>query len=508
MTAGMGKEDAMEEGLLFRAKGISKSFPGVKALQNVDFDLKAGEVHALLGENGAGKSTFIKILGGSYRPDAGSIEIDGKVVGQMSIQSSRNYGISVVHQELCLAPNMRVYENILLGRELKRMGICWEKEMIAYAAQALEHLNLKIDPLEMTDKLSTGKRQMIEIAKAVSYGARIIVMDEPTSSLSENEVDALFETIYMLKKRGVGIIYISHRLEELATIADRVTVLRDGQWVGTVNYHDVTREEIIRMMVGREMADMYPSKQPCGKEVVFKVAGLASGKVNDISFEVRKGEILGFFGLVGAGRTELMDAVFGVDKVFSGTIEMEGKQLRIRSPRDAMEYNIALVPEERKRNGLVLIQDLAFNMSLCVYHKLIKRGRLDKKRQRDMLEYYKNKFQIKTPSFRQMAGNLSGGNQQKVVLSKELSVNPRLLILDEPTRGIDIGAKAEIYKIISGLAAEGMSVICVSSELPEIVNLCHRVCVMSDGRIVKTIDREEEITQERIMEYTLGGGHE
>ena len=349
---------------------------------------------------------------------------------------------------------------------------------------------------------------MIEIAKAVSYGARIIVMDEPTSSLSENEVDALFETIYMLKKRGVGIIYISHRLEELATIADRVTVLRDGQWVGTVNYHDVTREEIIRMMVGREMADMYPSKQPCGKEVVFKVAGLASGKVNDISFEVRKGEILGFFGLVGAGRTELMDAVFGVDKVFSGTIEMEGKQLRIRSPRDAMEYNIALVPEERKRNGLVLIQDLAFNMSLCVYHKLIKRGRLDKKRQRDMLEYYKNKFQIKTPSFRQMAGNLSGGNQQKVVLSKELSVNPRLLILDEPTRGIDIGAKAEIYKIISGLAAEGMSVICVSSELPEIVNLCHRVCVMSDGRIVKTIDREEEITQERIMEYTLGGGHE
>lgn len=494
--------------VLFRAKGINKSFPGVKALQNVDFDLKVGEVHALLGENGAGKSTFIKILGGNYRPDSGTIEIGGEEVKQMTIQSSRSHGISVVHQELCLAQNMKVYENMLLGREIAKLGVCNERGMIEYATKVLERLNLHIDPLALTASLSTGKRQMLEIAKAVSYGAKIIVMDEPTSSLSENEVDALFQTIYRLKEQGVGIIYISHRLEDLATITDRVTILRDGQWVATVDYHDVTREQIINMMVGREISDMYLEKKPCNGEVIFRVKGLNSGKVNDISFEVRRGEILGFFGLVGAGRTELMDAIFGVDKVLSGTIEMEGKKLNIRSPKDAMDHNIALVPEERKRNGLVLIQDLAFNMSLCIYNKLIKFGRLDKKRQNEMMEDYKKKFKIKTPSFRQMAGNLSGGNQQKVVLAKELSVEPKLLILDEPTRGIDVGAKAEIYNIISELAAGGMSVICVSSELPEVVNLCHRVCVMADGRIVKTIDKEEEITPDCIMEYALGGNNE
>lgn len=495
----------MSEQVLFRAKGICKSFPGVKALQNVNFDLKAGEVHALLGENGAGKSTFIKILGGNYRPDEGTIEIDGETVTQMSIHESRTRGISIVHQELCLAWNMRVYENIMLGREITKGGICRERDMIEYASTALKNLNLNIDPMAMTSELSTGKRQMIEIAKAVSYGAKIIVMDEPTSSLSDNEVDALFETIYTLKARGVGIIYISHRLEELATIADRVTVLRDGQWIATVNYHDVTREQIINMMVGREMKDMYMPKRPCTDQTVLKVTGLSSGKVNNISFDVKKGEILGFFGLVGAGRTELMDAIFGVDKVLSGSIELNGKKLHIHSPKDAMNHKIALVPEERKRNGLVLIQDLYFNTSLCIFDQLIKFGRIDRKRQEEIMTYYKDKFRIKTPSFNQMAGNLSGGNQQKVVLSKELSVNPMLLILDEPTRGIDIGAKAEIYRIISDLAAEGMSVICVSSELPEIINLCHRVCVMANGKIVKIIDDPAEMTQNRIMEYALGG---
>ena len=495
----------MSEQVLFRAKGICKSFPGVKALQNVNFDLKAGEVHALLGENGAGKSTFIKILGGNYRPDEGTIEIDGETVTQMSIHESRARGISIVHQELCLAWNMRVYENIMLGREITKGGICRERDMIEYASNALKNLNLNIDPMAMTSDLSTGKRQMIEIAKAVSYGAKIIVMDEPTSSLSDNEVDALFETIYTLKARGVGIIYISHRLEELATIADRVTVLRDGQWIATVNYHDVTREQIINMMVGREMKDMYMPKRPCTDQTVLKVTGLSSGKVNNISFDVKKGEILGFFGLVGAGRTELMDAIFGVDKVLSGSIELNGKKLHIHSPKDAMNHKIALVPEERKRNGLVLIQDLYFNTSLCIFDQLIKFGRIDRKRQEEIMTYYKDKFKIKTPSFNQMAGNLSGGNQQKVVLSKELSVNPMLLILDEPTRGIDVGAKAEIYRIISDLAAEGMSVICVSSELPEIINLCHRVCVMANGKIVKIIDDPAEMTQNRIMEYALGG---
>lgn len=495
----------MSEQVLFRAKGICKSFPGVKALQNVNFDLKAGEVHALLGENGAGKSTFIKILGGNYRPDEGTIEIDGETVTQMSIHESRTRGISIVHQELCLAWNMRVYENIMLGREITKGGICRERDMIEYASTALKNLNLNIDPMAMTSELSTGKRQMIEIAKAVSYGAKIIVMDEPTSSLSDNEVDALFETIYTLKARGVGIIYISHRLEELATIADRVTVLRDGQWIATVNYHDVTREQIINIMVGREMKDMYMPKRPCTDQTVLKVTGLSSGKANNISFDVKKGEILGFFGLVGAGRTELMDAIFGVDKVLSGSIELNGKKLHIHSPKDAMNHKIALVPEERKRNGLVLIQDLYFNTSLCIFDQLIKFGRIDRKRQEEIMTYYKDKFKIKTPSFNQMAGNLSGGNQQKVVLSKELSVNPMLLILDEPTRGIDVGAKAEIYRIISDLAAEGMSVICVSSELPEIINLCHRVCVMANGKIVKIIDDPAEMTQNRIMEYALGG---
>mgnify|MGYP000359227755 CR=1 FL=1 len=495
----------MSEQVLFRAKGICKSFPGVKALQNVKFDLKAGEVHARLGENGAGKSTFIKILGGNYRPDKGTIEIDGETVTQMSIHESRARGISIVHQELCLAWNMRVYENIMLGREITKGGICRERDMIEYASTALKNLNLNIDPMAMTSELSTGKRQMIEIAKAVSYGAKIIVMDEPTSSLSDNEVDALFETIYTLKARGVGIIYISHRLEELATIADRVTVLRDGQWTATVICHSGKRELYENMMVGREMKDMYMPKRPCTDQTVLKVTGLSSGKVNNISFDVKKGEILGFFGLVGAGRTELMDAIFGVDKVLSGSIELNGKKLHIHSPKDAMNHKIALVPEERKRNGLVLIQDLYFNTSLCIFDQLIKFGRIDRKRQEEIMTYYKDKFKIKTPSFNQMAGNLSGGNQQKVVLSKELSVNPMLLILDEPTRGIDVGAKAEIYRIISDLAAEGMSVICVSSELPEIINLCHRVCVMANGKIVKIIDDPAEMTQNRIMEYALGG---
>lgn len=259
------------------------------------------------------------------------------------------------------------------------------------------------------------------------------------------------------------------------------------------------------MMVGREMKDMYMPKRPCTDQTVLKVTGLSSGKVNNISFDVKKGEILGFFGLVGAGRTELMDAIFGVDKVLSGSIELNGKKLHIHSPKDAMNHKIALVPEERKRNGLVLIQDLYFNTSLCIFDQLIKFGRIDRKRQEEIMTYYKDKFKIKTPSFNQMAGNLSGGNQQKVVLSKELSVNPMLLILDEPTRGIDVGAKAEIYRIISDLAAEGMSVICVSSELPEIINLCHRVCVMANGKIVKIIDDPAEMTQNRIMEYALGG---
>ncbi len=495
----------MAEKLLFSAKNISKSFPGVKALQNVSFDLREGEVHALLGENGAGKSTLIKILGGNYQPDSGVIEIEGQTIKGMTIQESKSYGISVVHQELCLAQNMKVYENILLGREIVKFGVCNEKAMIRYAEDVLKSLNLDIDPLDMTVSLSTGKRQMIEIAKAVSYGAKIIVMDEPTSSLSDNEVNALFNTIYTLKERGVGIIYISHRLEELETIADRVTVLRDGQWIATMDYKDVSRTRIINMMVGREIADMYPKKRPCGTEVVFRVDGLNTGKVKNVSFDVKKGEILGFFGLVGAGRTELMDGIFGVDTVFKGTIEMNGERLAIRSPKDALSNNISLVPEERKRNGLILIQDITFNVSVCIFDKLIKLGRLDSNKQMEILRYYKEKFSIKTPSFSQFAGNLSGGNQQKVVLSKALSVNPQILILDEPTRGIDVGAKAEIYKIISSLAAEGMSIICVSSELPEIINLCHRVCIMNDGEIIKIIDKQEDMTQDRIMEFALGG---
>lgn len=495
----------MEEKILFRAKNIYKTFPGVKALQNVSFDLREGEVHALLGENGAGKSTFIKILGGDYQPDSGIIEIDGKTVKGLTIQEAKAYGISVVHQELCLAQNMKVYENILLGREITKCGVCDERAMMQYAENVLESLDLNIEPLALTSSLSTGKRQMLEIAKAVSYGARIIVMDEPTSSLSDNEVNALFHTIYKLKKRGVGIIYISHRLEELDTIADRVTILRDGQWITTVNYKDISRSSIINMMVGREITDMYPPKQPSGDDIVFRVNGLSTGKVNDISFDVKKGEILGFFGLVGAGRTELMDGIFGIDTVFRGTVEMNGKRLHIHSPKDALANNIALVPEERKKNGLVLIQDIAFNISLCIFEQLIKGGHLDKNKQLEILEYYKEKFDIKTPSFHQLSGNLSGGNQQKVVLSKALSVKPQLLILDEPTRGIDVGAKAEIYKIISDLAAEGMSIICVSSELPEVIYLCHRVCVMADGKLVKIIDKPKDMTQDRIMEFALGG---
>mgnify|MGYP002546155505 CR=1 FL=1 len=492
----------MSEQVLFRAKGICKSFPGVKALQNVNFDLKAGEVHALLGENGAGKSTFIKILGGNYRPDEGTIEIDGETVTQMSIHESRARGISIVHQELCLAWNMRVYENIMLGREITKGGICRERDMIEYASTALKNLNLNIDPMAMTSELSTGKRQMIEIAKAVSYGAKIIVMDEPTSSLSDNEVDALFETIYTLKARGVGIIYISHRLEELATIADRVTVLRDGQWIATVNYHDVTREQIINMMVGREIKNMFPKSNTPTTEEFFRVEHLTGGRFTDISFSLNRGEILGVAGLMGAGRTEIMRAIFGLDPLTAGTITMNGKVLRIRSSRDALDQGIGYVSEDRRSVGLVLGMTVRDNITMSNLSQYCRHSWIRHKEEKRVADEQIREFSIKTPSAEQIAANLSGGNQQKIVLSKTLLCQPEVIILDEPTRGIDVGAKAEIHKMISALASQGKGIIMISSEMPEILGMSDRIIVIHEGRKKGELLRENA-SQQAIMEMML-----
>jgi ribose transport system ATP-binding protein/inositol transport system ATP-binding protein len=499
----------MQRTEVLRAERISKAFPGVQALKNVDLSVYQGEVHALIGENGAGKSTLIKIFAGIYKPDGGDIYIDGKKVELQDVATSRNLGISVIHQELCLATNMKVYENILLGREPVRKGLFRfvdNREAIRYAQEVLDRLELTVDARAEVGHLSVAKQQMVEIAKAISFKARIVIMDEPTSSISTKEADKLFETIRRLKTEGVSIIYISHRLQELDRIADRVTVLRDGEKIDCFNFSDKTRDQIINLMVGRDLKDVYP---PIPKsehiEEMFRAEGITSDKVTDISFSVQKGEILGFFGLVGSGRTELMSAIFGLEELHRGQLFIEGKPVVIHSPGDAMSHGLALVPEDRKKNGLVLKQDVRYNISLCVYNQIIHGIWVDGIKQNQLVSKYIEELSIKTPSADQLTANLSGGNQQKVVLAKWLAAKPKILILDEPTRGIDVGAKSEIYSIMTDLAENGMGIIFISSELPEIANLCNRVMIMYEGRIAGEITDRERITQENIIDYALGG---
>ena len=481
-------------------KNIHKQFPGVYALKEVHFELFSGEVHALLGENGAGKSTLIKVLGGIYSIDQGEIFIEGQPVSIQSVRDAQDNGISIIHQELVLVPYMTVAENIFLGREPMNVFRLVDQEKMARDAQVLlDSFELNIDARARLGTLTTANQQMVEIIKAISFNARILVMDEPTSSLSDKEVDFLFNTIRRLKAKGVGIVYISHRMSELSEISDRVTVLRDGEYVGTRVTLETDNSELISMMVGRELQNYYTRTFSTSKEILLEVKNLNSGSfLKDVHFDLKKGEILGFAGLIGAGRSEVMRCLFGIDPISSGEIIINNNLITIRSPEDAMNQGIALVPESRKEEALFPQQSVKFNTTIKVLQNFIKGIMVDYGKETQIAQKYVDDMSIKTPSLNQVVGNLSGGNQQKVIIGRWLATAPKILILDEPTRGVDVGAKAEIYSIMNDLALQGVSIIMVSSELPEIINMSDRVVVMSNGLVAGCLEREE-LSQERIM---------
>jgi len=487
--------------------GIAKTYPGVRALSGVDFRVMPGEVHALVGENGAGKSTLMKILAGAETRDSGSITIAGAQAHIASPHEAMSLGISIIYQEFNLVPYMNAAENIFLGREPVGVvaGMVDFRRMYAEAQRIIDELGVRLDVRVPVNHLSVAQQQMVEIAKATSRRSRIIAMDEPSATLTDHELENLFALIRRLKAEGVGIIYISHRLEEVFDIADRVTVLRDGELVATKAVSETDREDMIRMMVGRELTDIIPKQKAEPGDVAIEVRGLTRGNIlRDISFSVRKGEVLGLAGLVGAGRTEVARALFGADTIDSGEILLDGRPVKLRSPRQAIDLGIGLVTEDRKSLGLVLGMAVRENISLANLGELSRAGFVSPAKDREVANQYISDLLIKTPSPEQAVENLSGGNQQKVVLAKWLFTKSRVLIFDEPTRGIDVGAKTEIYHLMNRLAAQGVAIIMISSELPEVLGMSDRIIVMHEGRIAGELSREEA-TQEKIMSLATGG---
>ena len=494
----------MDEKVVLQMKGVKKYFPGVKALDGVDFELHKGEIHALLGENGAGKSTLIKILTGIYSMTEGSIHIKGEEVHMKSVKDARECRIAAIHQEICLVPYISVARNVYLGRELKnKLGLMDDKAMEAETQKLLDRLGMDIDASKEVRKYSIAQQQLIEIAKALALDAEILLMDEPTSSLTEKEVVKLFETIRRLKENGTSIIYISHRMDELFQLSDRVTVLRDGQYIGTYVTAETTREELVAAMVGRQLTEFYVKDSVPQNEVFMEVKNLTrSGVFNDVSFTLKKGEILGVSGMVGAGRSEVARAIVGIDPKDGGEVLLEGKQLSIQKPKDAIDAGIVLIPENRKEEGLVLENSVRFNTTLAVLKEFIRGVFWNRKKEEEIVAQHVNTLKIRTPHFEQLILNLSGGNQQKVVIAKWLATEPKVLIMDEPTRGVDVGAKAEIYTIMNALAKQGISIIMISSDLPEIINMSDRVLVMREGNLAAILEKDE-IGQEQIMRYAV-----
>jgi ribose transport system ATP-binding protein len=487
-------------------RDIKKTFGATRALSGVSISVDAGEALALLGENGAGKSTLINILGGIVRPDSGSIVIDGKEIGAFpDVQAARRAGIAVIHQEIVLVPHLTVAENIFLGREpTTRAGFKDSKLIDRKAREAIASLELDLDAAAPVRELSTARQQMVEIAKAVSQDARILVMDEPTSSLSLPEVERLFAIVQRLKQSGVAIIYISHRMEEIFRVSNRVTVIRDGAYIGTKLTAETDQQELVKMMVGRSLSAFYNRSFGAATQTLLTVEGLTKqGVFEDVSFSVRKGEVLGFAGLIGAGRSEIMASLFGASGFDKGTILLNGEKVRFKNTGEAIAKGLAMVPEDRKGAGLVLSNSVGFNLTLAAMPSLTRGPFINFRKRDDLIDRLIRELGIKTSSPWQAVSSLSGGNQQKVVVAKWLATEPKVLILDEPTRGVDVGAKREIYAIIDDLAKGGMAVILVSSELEEILNLCDSVCVVRRGRIVKTLARSE-LSQETIMQYAAG----
>ncbi|MBN2617295.1 MAG: sugar ABC transporter ATP-binding protein [Spirochaetales bacterium] len=494
---------------ILQMRGIKKSFPGVKALKGVDLDIYPGECHALLGENGAGKSTLIKILAGIHREDEGEITIYGEKKIIPNVHASKELGISVIHQELILVPYMTIAENIFLGQEIKKNRLYIDKQKMEEEAQlVLDRFELGLSSKQNVATLSVAQQQMVEIAKALSINAKIIIMDEPTAALTNRETKQLFDLVEKMKMKNVAIIFVSHRMDELYEITEKITVMRDGTYIGTCNTNETERKDLIAMMVGRTLNEFYQKRTHDLGEKILEIKGLNRTNVlEDINLTLHKGEILGLSGIVGAGRTELARAIFGIDSIDSGSILYNGNEVLIKKPEDAMNLNIGFVPEDRKRQGLFLQETLGFNISIQSLKKCFRFIQFSKTYENLIVNEGINSLSIKAFSSKQNINDLSGGNQQKAVIAKWLALNPKVLILDEPTRGIDVGAKSEIYKIISDLAASGVAIIMISSELPEVLNMSDRILVMYKGRITGEL-MSKDATQEKIMHLATGGINE
>jgi rhamnose transport system ATP-binding protein len=505
-TAGSPRPSSGDAVIALRASGVTKAYAGVQALTGASLELRAGEVHALVGENGAGKSTFIKILTGAVQPDGGEIVVGGRTITHHSPRAARAAGIAAIYQQPALLPELTVAENIALGWERSRLSgrVDW-CERRRRASELLDRVGARIDPEAEAGELSMPEQQLVEIARALGAEARVLIFDEPTASLAEEEVVNLFQVIGQLRARGVGMIYISHRLDELPLIADRVTVLRDGRTLGTHDMSAVNREQLIQMMVGRELSSVFPKRPvPVGDVVLeLRAVGCAATGLHDVSLTVRAGEIVGLSGLVGAGRTELARAVFGLTPADAGDIRVRGRSVRIGSPADAIAAGIAYVPEDRRRHGVVLEMPVCENITLATLDNLSRFSALNFRRERELASDYIRRLGVKTPSVRTLVSALSGGNQQKVALSRWLLTRPSILILDEPTQGIDVGAKAEVHALMVELVTEGVAILMISSELPEILGMSDRIAVMHAGTVIGMLDHDEA-TQERILARALG----
>lgn len=498
------------ENVLVKMEKISKIFPGVKALEDVDFDVRAGEVHALMGENGAGKSTLIKALMGVHEPSSGKIFVEGQEVQIRNPQQAKKLGLGAVYQDITLAPHLSVAENFFLGELPRKAGLVDWKKINSETSKTLTELDIKVDPKKRIKDLPIAQQEMVTIAKIVHEKAKVIVFDEPTALLANEEVEVLFELINKLRDNGCGIIYISHRIEEIFELGNRVTVLKDGALVETVNVADTNKDDLVRMMVGRDVGDMYSIKHFEPGETVLEVNGLThKGVYEDISLEVRRGEILGMFGLVGSGRTEIMRGVFGADPYDSGEVKVLGKEVHNKSPKQGIDSGVALLPEDRKTQGLSMGLSIEVNTNLASYSKISKAGVINVNREKERAEYYKDQIRIKTPSIKQKVQNLSGGNQQKVVIAKWLCADSEIFIFDECTVGVDVGAKVEIYRLFEQLLEQGKAIVLISSYLPEVMGLADRLMVISEGKQMATIDRSEfmvdgRLDEERILRLASG----
>ncbi|PIE04236.1 MAG: D-xylose ABC transporter ATP-binding protein [Spirochaetales bacterium] len=484
----MDKTDA-----ILSIREVSKSFPGVKALNKVSIDVQRGSIHGIVGENGAGKSTLMKILSGVYKRDSGTIIFDGEEIGSTTPRHAMEMGLSIIYQELNLVNTMTVGENIFLGRFRSMKGM---KNIHNTARKILDDIGSNISTYTLVDDLSVSHKQMVEIAKALSFDSKLIIMDEPSSSLTQDEMKELAKIIHHLKNEGLSIIYISHKLDEILDFCDTVTVMRDGTVIATNPISQITRKKMISQMVGRSFEKEFPERPRCTGKTILKIKNLNTLKLNDISFELKKGEILGLVGLVGAGRTEIVRAIFGADKVHGHEIQMEGQTLQIRKPADAMKKGICLVPEDRKQQGLILPFSVESNISIASLNKIFVHGFLDKSIEKEIADKHVKSLGVKTPSIKTQIEYLSGGNQQKCIVGRWMELNPKVLIMDEPTRGIDVGAKYEIYLLMKQIAENGGSIILISSELPEVLSMSNRVLTICDGRITGEFNPEESSANE------------